>query len=136
MGARYSRHSGYTISKRRSATRATVRTAPRTFGFGPNTARYFGLGVLAIIAIVVVTNSSTRATSAYQQNALNQQVGQVNGDIDALKLEAKRAQSLQNIQNTPAKADMQPVDNVTYVEKGDVAGVSTSAPTASASPQP
>jgi TolA-binding protein len=134
MGARYSRHSGYTISKRRSATRATVRSAPVKFTFGPNTARYFGLGVLAVIAIVVVTQSSTRATSAYQQNDLRQQLGQTNTDIDSLKLEAKRAQSLQNIESASVAKDMQPVDDVTYVEKGDVAGVSTTAPSNSPTP--
>lgn len=123
MGARYSRHSGYTISKRHG--RATVRTVPRKVGFGPNAARYFGLGLLAVIALVMLTQSSTRATSAYTENDLAKQISQVNGDIDALRLEARRVQSLQNLQDSAAKKDMEPIKDVTYVEKGEVAGART-----------
>lgn len=136
MGARYSRHAGYTISQRRATTRTTVRTTKPKLAFGPHTARYFGLAILAVIAIVVVTQSSTRATSAYQQNDLRTKLGQTNADIDALKLEAKRAQSLQSIQSAAAKQTMEqvPAQDITYVEKGDVAGVSTDAPSATKQP--
>jgi len=126
MAARYSRHSGYTISKR-TTRRSTVRTVPRKLGFGPNAARYFGIGILAIIALVMLTQSSTGATSAYTQNDLTKQISQVGGDVDSLKLEAKRAQSLQSAQTSAAAQTMVPVQgqDVQYVEKGDVAGVST-----------
>ena len=125
MAARYSRQSGYTVS--RQSRRATVRTVPRKVGFGPHAARYFGIGILAVVALFMLTQSSTGATSAYTKNDLNKQISQVGGDVASLQLEAKRVQSLQNVQNSDTAKAMVPVaaQDVTYVQKGDVAGVST-----------
>jgi len=131
MAARYSRHAGYTISERKkTAPRSTVRTVPRTVSFGPTAARYFGIGILAVIAVVMLTQSSTRATSAYKQTDLRNQLSQVQGDINSLNLEAQRAQSLQSIQNSQAATQMVPVQpqDVQFVEKGQVAGVATARP--------
>jgi hypothetical protein len=129
MGARYSKQSGYTIAKRTPTTRATRRTLPQKVGFGPTAAKYLGLGVLAIIALVMLTQQSTRATGAYTENGLRQSISQVNGDVDALQLEAKRAQSLEALQDSAVAKTMQPVGSVTYAETGQVAGATTSAPT-------
>ena len=129
MAARYSRQSGYTISKSGSPVRRTTqRTVPNKVGFGPTTARYIGLSVLAIIALVMLTQQSTRATGAYKENDLRKSISQVSGDVDALQLEAKRAQSLQALSASAAAQGMQPDTNVSYVEHGQVAGVSTSKP--------
>lgn len=124
MGARYSRQTGYTISKR-SNNRSSVRTIQRRVRLGPTTAKYIGLLVLAILAIIMLTQSSTSSTNAYKQNELRKQISQVDQDIERLKLEAKRAQSIQNIQQTPVKQKMEPVKRVDFVEKGEVAGVNT-----------
>ena len=129
MAARYSRQSGYTISKRSTAVRRTTqRTVASKVGFGPTTARYIGLAVLAIIAMVMLTQQSTRATGAYKENDLRKSISQVSGDVDALQLEAKRAQSLQSLSASAIATGMQPATSVTYVEHGQVAGVSTAKP--------
>ena len=129
MAARYSRQSGYTISKRNTAVRRTTqRTVASKVGFGPTTARYIGLAVLAIIAMVMLTQQSTRATGAYKENDLRKSISQVSGDVDALQLEAKRAQSLQSLSASAVATGMQPATSVTYVEHGQVAGVSTAKP--------
>lgn len=128
MAARYSRHAGYTVSKRAPIRRQTVRTVQRRVRFGPTTAKFFGLAVLAILAVIMLTQSSTNATTAYKQTEIRNQVGQADQDIEQLQLEAKRAQSLQAVQQTPVKDQMQPMGQVDYVEKGDVAGASTTEP--------
>ena len=129
MAARYSRQSGYTISKRSTAVRRpTQRTVASKVGFGPTTARYIGLAVLAIIAMIMLTQQSTRATGAYKENDLRKSISQVSGDVDALQLEAKRAQSLQSLSASAIATGMQPATSVTYVEHGQVAGVSTAKP--------
>ena len=58
------------------------------------------------------------------------QVSKEKQDIDQLKLENERAQSLQAIEQSKIKEGMEPMNNVQYVneEQGDVAGVSTSNP--------
>ena len=127
MSARYSRQAGFTIAKRSSGSRPAIRTVQRRVRFGPTTAKFMGLAVLAILAIVMLSQSGTSATSVYQQNQLRQKTSQVDQEMEALQLEAKRAQSLQSIQQTPVKDKMESVGKVEFVEKGEVAGVSTQA---------
>jgi TolA-binding protein len=124
MNARYSSKAGYTIQKK-APRRPTVRTVQRRIRFGPTTAKFFALGVLAVLAIVMLTQSSNNATNAYRQNELRKQVTQVDQDIDRLQLEAKRAQSLESIQQTAIKDQLETTTRVDYIEKGDVAGAST-----------
>ena len=77
----------------------------------------------------MLSQSSTCATSAYKQNVTRNKTSQVSQDIERLRLEAKRAQSIQSIQDTPVKDQMQPMgDDVQFVEPGQVAGVSTTQP--------
>lgn len=127
MRARYSRQRGYVIARQRTA-RSTVRTSQRKFKFGPTAAKYLGLAVLAVLAVVMLTQSSKNSTNAYTQNQLRKEIGQEDQDIERLRLEARRAQSIQEIQDTGVKQEMQPMGDVQYVEKGEVAGVSTAAP--------
>jgi len=130
MGARYSRNQGYTISKR-SVGRAPVRTTQKKISFGPTTAKFFGLAVLAILMLVMVSNSTKGATNPYDENAIRQQISQVDQDIDSLKVQAQRDQAVANIQQSPVVSQMVPMDPQTdpqYVEKGNVAGVSTARP--------
>lgn len=124
MGARYSRQTGYTIS-RRAIKRPTIRTVQRRVRFGPTAAKFIGLGVLTILAVIMLTQSSTSATQAYKQNQLRQETSQVEQDIARLQLEAKRAQSLENIQKTTLKDQMEPVGGVDFLKPGEVAGAST-----------
>lgn len=124
MGARYSRQTGYTITAKKQA-RNVYRAPQKSLKFGPTTAKIFGIVALAILAIVMVSQSNGRQTNVYTQNDLNKQQSAVQQDIDRLKLEAKRAQSLQSVQNTAIKDSMEPIKDVQYVEKGDVAGVAT-----------
>ena len=128
MGAaRYSRSKGYTIA--RTSQRPMVRTTQRRVKLGPTTAKYIGLAVLAVLAVIMLSQSSTNATSAYEQNKLRKDTSQVSQDIERLKLEAKRAQSLQSIQNSPVKDQMAPMDDsVENIDQGQVAGVSTTQP--------
>lgn len=125
MATRYSSKTGYTVTRRKPVRRQTVRTVGRRVSFGPTTAKYLGLAVLAVLAIVMISQSSSNATTAYKQNEVRREVSQTQQDIDRLKLEAKRAESLQSIQQTPVKDQMQPATVIDRVEIGDVAGVST-----------
>ena len=121
MSARYSRQSGYTIAQR-TTRRPTVRTVQRKIKFGPTTAKYMGLAILGILALVMVTRSSNNATEAYNQNAIRTQTSTTSTEVDNLRLEAKREQAIQNIQNTPVKDQLQTAGQVDYVDKGDVSG--------------
>lgn len=129
MATRYSSKTGYTVTKRKPVRRQTVRTVQRRVKFGPTTAKFLGLGVLGILAIVMISQSSSNATTAYKQNEVRTEVSKNQQDIDRLQLEAKRAQSLQSIQNTPVKDKMEQATSIDQVEVGDVAGVSTERPT-------
>jgi hypothetical protein len=129
MGAaRYSRHTGYTIARR--TRRPAVRTTGRRVRFGPTTAKFFALAVLAILAVLMLTQSGTNATTAYKQTSLRRETSQVDQDIQRLRLEATRAQSIQAIQQGALKDQMQPVQDgeVGHIEKGQVAGAATSKP--------
>jgi cell division protein FtsL len=130
MGARYSRNAGYTVSRRRQTPiRPTVRTVRRTITLGPTAAKIAGVAVLAVLAIVMMSSSSRSNTSLYEQNKLRKDMSQVSQDIEQLKLEAKRAQSLQEIQKTAIKEEMVPLDDeVPFIPLGEVAGAATSAP--------
>ena len=130
MATRYSSKTGYTVTKRKpAARRQTVRTVQRRVKFGPTTAKFLGLGVLGILAIVMISQSSSSGTTAYKQNEVRSEVSKNQQDIDRLQLEAKRAQSLQSIQNTPVKDQMEQATSTDQIEVGDVAGVSTERPT-------
>jgi len=125
MGARYSRNAGYTISKR-SVPRAPMRTTQKRVTFGPTTAKFFGLAVLAILALVMLSNTRS-ATSPYDQDKIRNNISQVEQDNNNLQLQAQRYQAIDAISQDPAKASMVPLKSSepTYVDKGDVAGVST-----------
>ena len=127
MGARYSRNTGYTISKR-TVQRQPMRSAQKRITFGPTAAKFFGIAVLAILALVMLSNSSKSTTDPYNQDAIRQNISQVNQDISSLQLEAQRAQSINAITQDPAATQMQPDGNPTYVSTGSVAGVSTTKP--------
>ena len=127
MSARYSRQAGYTIDRRKNRKPA-VRTVQRRVRFGPNTAKYFGLALLGILALIMVTKSTTNSTLGYNQNQIRSASSKVAADVDALKLEATREKAIQNIQNGPVKDTLQTAGQVDYVQQGDVAGVSTAKP--------
>ena len=129
MRTRYSRTRGYVVDRRPKA-RPTVRTVQRKITFGPAAARYLGLGVLVVLGIIMFSRAGDNSTSAYTTSQLNKDIGQANQDIDELKLAAKRAESLQAIQNTAAKDAMVPVSSAQFisqgnVDTGEVAGVAT-----------
>jgi hypothetical protein len=128
MGARYSRTSGYTISRRSTPSRPTVRTVQRKVTLGPTAAKIMGIGVLAVLAVLMLSSSSKSNTSLYDQNQARKDISQVNQDIERLKLEAKRAASIEAIQQSPVKDSMVPTDKVEFIEKGEVAGASTEQP--------
>jgi hypothetical protein len=129
MGARYSRTSGYTVSRRTAPTRSTVRTVQRKVTLGPAAAKIIGIGVLAVLAIFMLISTSGASTKQYTQSDSRKVLSQVQQDTENLKLQAKRAQSLQAAQQSAVKQEMVPSDNVQFIEKGDVAGASTAAPT-------
>lgn len=128
MGARYSRTSGYTVSRRSAPSRPTVRTVQRKITLGPTAAKVLGIGVLAVLAILMLSSSSKSSTSLYDQNKLRKDISQVQQDTDRLKLEAQRAKSAEEIQKSALKEQMVPAENVEFIEKGEVAGAATAQP--------
>ena len=128
MRARYSRQQGYVIASRRT-NRPTVRTVKRTLKFGPTTAKYFGLAVLAVLATIMLTHSNADSADAYTSSTLNQKIGTAERQVEQAQLEAQRAQSLKEIQNTQVAGQMQPMQSADYsVQTGEVAGASTAKP--------
>lgn len=127
MAVRYSRQTGYTVSSRKNYAQPK-RTVQKRIKFGPTTGKMLGLIAITILAIVMISQSSGRATNVYEQNSLRKDKSIVEQDIERLKIEAQRAQSLQAVQNTAVKDGMQPMGDVEYVEKGTVAGASTEQP--------
>lgn len=129
MRTQYSRNSGYTVS-RRSTRRSMIRPTARRISFGPTTAKIIGISVLAILGFVMLSRSTGNSTDAYKQLELRKEVGAAQRDLEALKIEAQRAQSLSEVQQSEVKDSMVPVKGVVPVEKGEVAGAATAAPTA------
>lgn len=128
MRARYSRTQGYVITNRRLANRPAMRTTSQRFSLGPTTAKFLSLSVLLVLAVIMLTRSSANSTGAYKQSELRQQIGASEQEIQQLRLEAQRAQSLQTIQNSALKQELQPMENAQYLESGEVAGASTAKP--------
>ena len=128
MSARYSGQAGYTVRKRTAPRRPGVQKTQSKFKLGPTTAKFLGLAVLAILGAVMVSQSSGNATTAYKQSDIRKDISQTNQDVDRLTLEAKRAQSLQAIENSPVKDGMEQTTATQQVETGNVAGVSTAKP--------
>ncbi len=127
MSARYSRQAGYTIARRQTRRPAT-RTVQRQVKFGPTTAKYMGLAILGILALVMVTRASTSATESYSQNKIRTETSKVNAEVDNLRLEARREQALENVRKSQLTQQMVENGQVNYIEKGDVAGASTTQP--------
>jgi hypothetical protein len=129
MSARYTRQAGYTLDKRQNRKPA-VRTVQRRVRFGPNTAKYIGLAILGILALVMVTKVTGVSTTGYNQNQIRTASSKVRADVDALQLEATRNRAIQRIQTSPVKDTLQTPGpgSVDYVQQGDVAGVSTAKP--------
>lgn len=127
MRARYSKQQGYVIASRRS-NRPTIRTVQRKISFGPTTAKYFGLAVLAVLAVIMLTRSTASSTGAYEQFQLKKEIGTVESEIEQMRAEANRAKSIEEIQNTALKDQMQQMQAADHIEEGEVAGASTSTP--------
>lgn len=146
MRARYSSQQGYVISTKR-AKRQVIRPTQRRIKFGPTAAKYLGLGVLAVLAVVMLSQSTGNNTAAYDQSNLRKDISEVNQNVESLKLEAKRATSVEEVQKAAVRAQMTPMPAaVDYVEGGEVAGASTlaipgsspspSSPSSTATPKP
>jgi uncharacterized membrane protein YoaK (UPF0700 family) len=127
MGARYSRNAGYTISKR-SVSRPAVRATKQPLKFGPTTAKFFGLAILAILAFVMVSSSGKVAISPYSNSAVTAQISETQQNIDALKIQADRYQTLDAAKTASVAPSMVPADPNYSLDKGTVAGVSTGKP--------
>jgi hypothetical protein len=126
MGARYSRHAGYTVARRQTSSRSATRTVKRRVSFGPATARYIGFGVLAAIALLIATMNSGGVAHQYNDEKTNQQLSQVDASNEALRLEAQRAESLSSAATSSKKDSMQPMgSDVKHVAGGEVAGATT-----------
>lgn len=136
MGARYSRQTGYTVAKRSTpARRTTTRTVQRQVKFGPTTARYIGLALLGVLALVGVSRKTGVSTTTYQDSQVRSQISNEQADLNNLNIEAQRQRTLKALQDSQvaAKEGLQPVTAVDQVpvgdvEKGQVAGVSTTKP--------
>ncbi len=91
---------------------------------------------MAVLAVLMLISSSKSSISLYGDNTTRQTISQVNQEIENLKVQEKRAQSLQQVEQSPVKEAMVPSTDVQFVEKGDVAGASTAQPVAEATAQP
>lgn len=120
----YSRNSGYTVSRRKTARRAMARSTNQRVKMGPTTAKYVGLAALAVLAVVMLTQSSTNATNAYKQNELRKEISHVDQDVERLELEVRRTQSIQELQKAAEKNGLTSPGTVEYLERGEVAGAS------------
>jgi ABC-type phosphate transport system auxiliary subunit len=100
----------------------------RKVTLGPTAAKILGVAVLTVLAVLMLSSSSKSSTSLYDQNKTRQDLSQVNQDIERLRLEARRAQSLEEIQKSAVKEQMVPADNVQFIERGEVAGAATANP--------
>jgi hypothetical protein len=102
-----------------------MRTVKRRISFGPTAAKFMGLAVLAILLLIISGQSGATSGAAYTANGLGQATSKVEQEISDMKLNAERSKSIEEIQKTEVKDQMQVVQQVNYVEKGEVAGVTT-----------
>lgn len=126
MRTRYSRTTGYVVANRRAASRPTIRTVQKKMSLGPTTAKFLGVAVLAVLAVIMLTRSSASSTDAYTQFELKKAIGAEERQLEEMRLEAQRAQSIQEIQKSAVKDELVPMGQAGFIEKGEVAGASTS----------
>ncbi len=118
--ARYTRNQGYVVTKKRAASRATLRTTTRRFSVGPTAARFAGIAVLGVLAIILANFKISDSRSVYRDSTLHKQISNQEAEVERLNYEVARAKSIEQIQNTPIKDQMVPISEV-----GQVAGATT-----------
>lgn len=103
------------------------RTIRRRFKIGPAIGRVLAGAVLAVLALMTLTQSSGREKAIYQATALREEQGSVQQEINDLKLLEARAKTLERISQSEVKKEMVPVgDDVEYLDdNATVAGTST-----------
>lgn len=103
------------------------RTIRRRFRIGPAIGRVLAGGVLAVLALLALAQSTGREKTVYEATGLREQEGSVTQEVNDLKLLEARAKTLERIAQSQVKNDMVPVgDDVEYLDSGSsVAGAST-----------
>lgn len=103
------------------------RTIRRRFKIGPAIGRVLAGAVLAVLALMALTQSTGREKAIYQATALREEQGGVQQEINDLKLLEARAKTLERIAQSEVKSEMVSVgDDVEYLDDvAAVAGAST-----------
>jgi len=101
-----------------------ARIIRRRLRFGPTIAKFFALIILTVLAILMLTNSSSNATQLYQKSDTIKDKADLEQQIDDLQFWISRQKTLQSITNTGLKDQMEPIQNPDYLDQneGNVAG--------------
>ena len=114
--------------RRYQQTRSTVR---HELNLGPLTIRFVAIAVVALMAVVYLTQSTRVATRNYQKLELESQIAEASDDISELQAESARLASL-NLTVVSGEQDLSAV-------KGEVVNLNptpTPSPTPTATPTP
>lgn len=96
---------GYLKSIRPSLTKA-----------GAGSSRYVGFIILALLALLYIAQASQAATKKVEVQNLRQKADSLANDVDQLKLESDRAQTLDMISTQASSLGLVPVDSVEYLK--------------------
>ena len=99
---------------------ATYINPVRRSNIGPNgrgISRYSGVMILAVLALLYIAQASQTSTKSVTVQSLRQEEAQLTNDVDQLKLESARAQTLDMISAQASPMGLVPVDSVEYLNK-------------------
>lgn len=81
---------------------------------GPITSVLFLAGIIAVLALLYLTQVTKTSVYGYEMNQLEEEQQQLREQQQELQVEAARLQSVARIENSPVVEDMESADAVTY----------------------
>ncbi|HOX40836.1 MAG TPA: hypothetical protein PK263_01415 [bacterium] len=100
---------------------ARKKTVDRRFFIGPNTIKFVSLAVLAVLAIVYLSQSTAGASRSMKTRELESEKNALDEKAKWLEVEATRYQSLREIDNAVEKPVMEPVSSVDHLVSSNLA---------------
>ncbi len=95
----------------------TSRTSGKFAKAGFVSARFVGLLILAVLALLYIAQSSQGATKRIEVQSLRTKADELVTDEGQLKLEVQRLQSLDSVSQAAGQLNLEPVNEVEYLKK-------------------
>lgn len=104
------------------------RTIRRRLRLGPTVGRILAIATVALLAVASLTQATSRETILYEATKVREQQGELEQELNELRLLETRAKTLERITQSTVKDELVPMgDDVEYLTQDEaVAGATTS----------